>query len=92
MAIRIRVVDGLTVALCAAETDPEPNDLYIGDSAHYALAAKFAQDWQGQTINWRYPEHEAVMATQRLRDAEEELKKWLAQIEDAQIIYPCNNK
>lgn len=78
MAIRIRTVNGLRIALCAAETDAMPDDLYLDDADHYALAAKFASDWQGQTVNWSYPEEEAAMATQKLRDAETELMKWLA--------------
>lgn len=76
MAIRIRTVDDTLIALCAAETDHQGGDLYLNDAAHYALAAKFAQDWQGQTVDWNYPEYEALMATQKLRDAKEELAKW----------------
>lgn len=77
MAIRIRNVDGMMVALCAVESDPKPDDLYIDDVMHYALAAKFAQDWQGQNINWSYPEEWYAMKSQKVRDAEEELHKWL---------------
>lgn len=40
MAIRIRTVDGVRVALCAAETDAAAGDIYLDDSDHYALAAK----------------------------------------------------
>jgi hypothetical protein len=69
MAIRIRVVDGLTVALCAYETDPEPDDVYLDDAVHYALAAKFRRDWQGQTNDFPYPEEWAAMDSQKLRDA-----------------------
>jgi hypothetical protein len=78
MAIRIRSVEGVMVALCAAETDPDPADLYLDDGQHYALAAKFAQDWQDRMVDWTYPKEWAAMATQKLRDAEEELNKWLA--------------
>lgn len=78
MAIRIRNSGGLTTALCAAETDPMPGDTYLGDAQHYALAAKFAHDWQGQVVDWRYPEEWREMAKQKLRDAEAELNKWLA--------------
>lgn len=77
MAIRLRTVSGTRVALCAAETDPLPNDVYLDDSDHYALAAKFAQDWQGETVDWCYLDTWLVMASQRLRDAETELMKWL---------------
>lgn len=76
MAIRIRTVGGVRVALCAAETDPAPGDVYLDDTDHHALAAKFAQDWQhfgdlpGPYREW------AVMETQRQRDAQEEIKRW----------------
>lgn len=79
MAIRIRTVNRICIALCAAETDPKLGDLYIDDGQHYALAAKWAQDYQGQTIDWNYPEEEAAMATQKVRDAREELIKWQAE-------------
>lgn len=44
MAIRLRTVRGVRVALCAARTKPLPEDLYLDDSDHYALAAKFSRD------------------------------------------------
>ena len=69
MAIRVRKVDGLTIACCAAETDQEPGDLYLDDATHYALAAKFARDWRKEFISWSYPEHDAANATQVRRDA-----------------------
>lgn len=55
-----------------------PGDIYLDDGDHYALAAKFCQDWQGQTVTWNYPEEWATMATQKLRDAKDELDRWLA--------------
>jgi hypothetical protein len=64
MSIRIRVVDGITVALCAAETDEREGDIYLDDAQHYALAAKFRRNWQGQTNNFPYPEEWAAMDTQ----------------------------
>lgn len=77
MAIRLRTVDGVRVALCAAETDGAPGDVYLDDGDHYALAAKFAQDWCGQTVDWGYPDHWAAMLTQKRRDARGELLKWM---------------
>jgi len=77
MAIRLRTIDGTRIALCAAETDPAPGDIYLDDASHYALAAKFALDWQGQTVDWSYPTEWAAMETQKLRDAETELTAWL---------------
>lgn len=76
MAIRLRTVNGLRVALCAAETDPLPGDQYIDDGDHYALAAKFSRDHRGLYVE--YPEHWAAMDTQRVRDAEATLLAWLA--------------
>src|SRR3546814_18564895 len=76
MAIRLRTVGGVRVALCAAETNAALGDVYLNDREHYALAAKFASDWQGRSIDWSYPEECAAMETQKLRDAEEECRKW----------------
>jgi len=68
----------MTIALCAAETDELPGDVYLDDAQHYALAAKFTHDWQGAPLNWSYPEEWAEMAKHKLRDAGTELNKWLA--------------
>lgn len=81
MSIRIRTVDGVRVALCAAETDAMPGDVYLDDGDHYALAAKFAHDWHGETNTAVYAVEWAAMETQKLRDAKEELEKWLAEQE-----------
>ena len=67
MAIRLRTVDGVRVALCAVETDAESADLYLTDADHYALAAKFAQDWDTDVT---YDEEWRAMESQKLRDAE----------------------
>ncbi len=45
MAIRIRKVNGVTIALCAAETNKKFGDLYLDDSIHHALSTKFGLDW-----------------------------------------------
>ena len=45
MAIRIRKVNGHTIALCAAETNLKPGDLYLDDNIHHALSTKFGLDW-----------------------------------------------
>ena len=83
MAIRLRNVDGIRVALCAVESDPMPGDVYLDDQDHYALAAKFAQDWQGQVVDWSYPLEWATMTSQKLRNAEDEHLKWELTIGDA---------
>lgn len=76
MAIRIRTVNGVRVALCAAETDPCPGDIYLDDSDHYALSAKFYFDWKGDKASPEYLEQWEIMESQKLRDAQEELLKW----------------
>lgn len=49
MSIRIRVVDGVMVALCAARSVPKPGDVYLDDAQHYALAEKFWRDYAKET-------------------------------------------
>jgi hypothetical protein len=46
MAIRLRVVNGRLVALCAARSVEKPGDVYLDDSQHYALMLKFSRDTQ----------------------------------------------
>ncbi len=77
MSIRLRTIDGLRIAVCAAETDAQPGDLYLDDGDHYALAAKFAQDWHDRQVDWSYPEEWRLMETQKQRDAKIELKAWI---------------
>lgn len=74
MSIRIRTVDGIKVALCGFETDPMPDDIYLDDGCHYALAAKFCRDWQDQVVDWEYPEEWKRMDTQKVRDAEKDFE------------------
>ena len=45
MAIRIRKVNGHTIAVCAACTELKEGDLYLDDSVHHALSTKFGLDW-----------------------------------------------
>lgn len=76
MAIRLRTVLGVRVALCASESDAEPGDVYLDDRDHYALAAKFRRDWYGQTNDFSYPIEWEIMDTQKCRDAAAELERW----------------
>jgi len=58
MAIRLRIIDGHRVALCAAKTKPELEDLYLDDSMHHALSTKFAMDMDSEglkTADWADP-------------------------------------
>lgn len=44
MSIRIREIEGETIALCAAKTEPKEGDIYLNDCAHHALMTKFTVD------------------------------------------------
>jgi hypothetical protein len=77
MAIRLRTVNGVRIALCAAETDPMPGDMYLDDGDHYVLSAKYADDWQGRLTDWEYPEQWELMQSQKKRDAKEEIENFL---------------
>ncbi len=79
MAIRLRVVDGLMIACCAAETDQEPGDVYLDDEQHYALAAKFSRDWRGRGFDVVYDDHDAANETQRRRVDREVHAQWAAE-------------
>jgi hypothetical protein len=48
MAIRIRNVNGVTVALCAAKTKAEKDDIYLNDNIHHALTTKFGLDFYSE--------------------------------------------
>ena len=60
MAIRLRVVDGEMVALCAARTVVQEGDLYLDDGHHYALTCKFAQEWG----KWNDDHHDELVESQ----------------------------
>lgn len=46
MAIRLRLIpDHGWVALCAARSVEQEGDVYLDDAQHYALANKFARDY-----------------------------------------------
>ena len=45
MSIRIREINGHTVALCAAKTEAKEGDIYLDDGVHHALTTKFGVDW-----------------------------------------------
>ena len=48
MAIRIRKIDNITIALCAAKTSPELGDIYLDDNIHHALSTKFGVDFKAE--------------------------------------------
>ena len=89
MAIRMRMIAGEAVALCAAKSIPQPGDIYINDLWHYALAMKFAVD--DETMSQEGMDEEPVV---RLMLEEEEkydvaLRKLLASAEVKLIPLSC---
>lgn len=50
MAIRIRIIDGYCIALCAAITEEKEGDLYLNDDIHHALSTKFWLDFRSEGI------------------------------------------
>ena len=77
MAIRLREVEGVMVALCAVESDPKEGDIYLDDNCHHALACKFAREY---ALNWQDEGMNLLMDSQKVRDAEGELLKWLKEV------------
>lgn len=51
MAIRLRTVNGILVAICAARSVEKPGDVYLDDAQHHALAEKFMEDFQSEGYN-----------------------------------------
>ena len=45
MAMRLRTVNGVHVALCAAKSRPVQGDVYIDDAFHYAISQKYWRDY-----------------------------------------------
>ena len=78
MAMRLRTVNGVRVALCAAETDAQPGDVYLDDADHYAITLKYLVEFAGRTLP-SDPPAVPEADSQRLRNAEEEHVKWLEQ-------------
>lgn len=60
MAIRLRIVHGEMVALCAAKSTARDGDIYLGDREHYALTCKFAREFEV----WNDPIKDALTETQ----------------------------
>lgn len=46
MAIRLRMVNGTAIALCAAKTETEEGDIYLDDMWHYAISQKYWRDYE----------------------------------------------
>lgn len=53
MAIRIRKINGETVALCAAEFKPKTGDIYLDDTIDHALRMKFIKDYESEGVDFK---------------------------------------
>jgi hypothetical protein len=61
VSIRIRTVNGVRVALCAARSVEKPGDVYLDDGDHHALAEKFRRDFSEEGFHGPYyPEQTAA--------------------------------
>ncbi len=66
MAIRLRTVNGIHVALCAAKTSPIQGDIYIDDAFHYAISQKYWRDYD--EIEIVDEEHNRLVASIEVND------------------------
>lgn len=60
MSIRLRKVNGILIALCAARSVEKDGDIYLDDNAHHALAEKFARDYNKEGRVVREPDSRAA--------------------------------
>jgi hypothetical protein len=74
MAIRVRRINGITIALCAVESDPKEGDLYLDDAVHSALVTKFSEDYD---LGISEEKRVELMQQEKVRDAKEEIERWL---------------
>jgi len=79
MAIRLRQIDEYWIALCAVESNPKENDLYLDDAIHQALATKFSLDWN---MGYEDPKLIELMKQEKVKDSKEEIEKWLTKMEE----------
>ncbi len=69
MSIRLRKVNGILIAFCAARSVEKPGDIYLDDNAHHALAEKFARDFYSEGSIVRVPDsREAALAEREESD------------------------
>lgn len=65
MAIRLRVVNGTLIAICAARSVAKAGDVYLDDGQHHALASKFARDFsESFDLGWEINAGELALVEQ----------------------------
>jgi hypothetical protein len=85
MAMRLRVVDGYSIAVCAALTESKEGDVYLDDEQHYAIAMKFYHE-AGHGVG-EYAE--LMEREQNFRDAAKECEEWSVENGGEEIPCPC---
>ena len=51
MAMRLRQIEGVWVAVCAAKTRARPGDVYIDDAQDHAIRAKLSHDNRSEGLD-----------------------------------------
>ena len=75
MSIRIRKVEGRLVAICAARSVPCTDDVYLDDGLHYALALKFADDFNSEGL-WPIPTDDEDMVFRNSQETNNVNRDW----------------
>lgn len=68
MGIRIRTVNGVTVALCAAKCEAKPGDLYLDGYTHHALMTKIGLDFVSEGLLVSYPADSELVNVMRTEE------------------------
>ena len=75
MSIRIRRINGVIVALCAARSVEKPGDIYLDGAQHHALAEKFSADFQSEGFN-THPYYESETVLREREEANNSNREW----------------
>jgi hypothetical protein len=71
VAIRLRVVQGKLIAVCAACTVQKQGDVYLDDAQHYALMQKFDRDLCDGACN-----DEQILALVEAEESNNPAREW----------------
>ncbi|MCA1971813.1 MAG: hypothetical protein LDL44_03165 [Caenispirillum sp.] len=64
MAMRLRRIDGILIAVCAAKAPAAPGDIYLDDEADHAIRRKIDRDMREEgLIDLPSSAHDAIAAT-----------------------------
>jgi hypothetical protein len=81
MAIRIRTVNNVTVALCAAHSEEKEGDIYLDDDVHHALTTKFGLDfWSEGLMQNHHADPDLIIASFKELDGKDQWQRKLHEI------------